>query len=325
MPIVHHRNPSLVSFPIWIGARAVLKPTLALWPLSKVGMKPLHLIDKLAGLAPKPESVVMESMSLAGRPVDLFLPKGPTRRDSDTAVLYLHGGAFVVAGRGTHRSITTRLCLATELPVFSLDYRQLPVGGVGTSTHDAFSAYRELIEQRGYRNVVVAGDSAGGFLCGKILELAAENELPKPVAFLGISPLLDLDLGTNPDRSSDADAYLPQGKMAVLAPMFDWGPIPLAGTRRINTLDSKLFPPTILITASDEMIEPDAIELIEKLDADGVRAVAHSYSWQVHAFPVLVPHAHPEITHAVDALATFATEAIMAARGTGKESDKLIG
>lgn len=324
MPIVQHRKPSLVSFPIWIGARALLKPTLAFWPLTRAGMKPLHLIDKMARLAPKPQSVAFSALTLAGRPVDLLVPKGP-RRDGDTAILYLHGGAFVVAGRSTHWSITTRLCDRAGLPVFSVDYRQLPESGVGTSVHDAFSAYRELILQRGYRQIVLAGDSAGGFLCGKIIELAAENALPRPVAFIGISPLLDLDLGTNPERTSRSDAYLPQAKMAELAPMFDWGPIELVGTRRINTLDAELFPPTVMITAEDEMVEPDVIELVEMLDAAGRGAVVHSYSWQVHAFPVLAPHGHPEVAHAIDVVAAFAADAIREARGSVDTSDQLTG
>lgn len=325
MPIVAHRKPSVVSYPIWLGARAFLKPLLALYPLTDTWMKQLRLIDSLAGLAPRPTSVAFSTLTLAGRPVDLMIPSGPSRRDADTAVLYLHGGAFVVGGRATHRSVTTRLCRQAELPVFSLDYRQLPGGGVGTSVHDAFSAYRELIEQRGYRQIVVAGDSAGGFLCGKIIELAAENGLTPPAALIGISPLLDLDLGTNPDRSSRSDAYLPQSKMAVLAPKFDWGPIPFVGTRRINTLDAAIFPPTLMITAQNEMVEPDVIELTEKLDAAGIRALVHSYSWQVHAFPVLGPTGHPEVTHAIEAAASFAAEAIREARSSVDASEELIG
>ncbi|MFW0789384.1 alpha/beta hydrolase [Gordonia sp. CPCC 205333] len=324
MPFVAHRKPSLASYPIWVGARAVLKPLLSAYPLTDGGLKRLHLIDKLAQTAPKSKTVMFSTLTLGGRPADLMLPKGPSRREGDTAVLYLHGGAFVVAGRGTHRAVASRLCERTELPVFSLEYRQLPEGGVGTSVHDAYSAYRELIEQRGFRHIVVAGDSAGGFLCGKVIELAAENGLTAPIAYVGIAPLLDLDLGTNPDRSSRSDAYLPQDKMAELAPKFDWGPIPFAGTRRINSLDAALFPPTVLITAEDEMVEPDVIELVEKLDAAGIRAEVHSYSWQIHAFPVLA-FRHREVIDAIEAVASFVTHVIREAPSSVDAPAKLTG
>lgn len=64
------------------------------------------------------------------------------------------------------------------------------------------------------------------------------------------------------------------------------------------------------------MLEPDVVELVETLDAAGVDAVAHSYAWQVHAFPVLAVH-HPETLHAIDVTAAFAVQAIR----EGKDAD----
>ena len=109
------------------------------------------------------------------------------------------------------------------VPVFALDYRQLPEVGVGTSVHDAFEAYRELLGQRGYRHVVVAGDSAGGYLTGKVAELASVNDVPAPTALAMLSPWLDLDIGDRDDRTSRHDAYLPIRQLAVVRPMLDRG------------------------------------------------------------------------------------------------------
>lgn len=324
MPIVHHRKPSLLSYPMWVGSRLFLRPALSLWPLTRPGMAGLFLIDRLFAVGPKPAGVVRESMSLAERPVELIMPAGPSRRDSETAVLYLHGGAFVVCGLGSHRSIVSRLSRACELPVFSLDYRQLPKAGVGASVADAVAAYRELIEERGYRRVIVAGDSAGGFLAGKVVEAAVRDGLPRPVAVLGFSPLLDLDAGSHPDRSSRSDAYIPQRKMAQLTPLFERGPVPLTGVRRITALAGPDFPPTAIITAEGELLEPDAIELIETLDEVGVDAVGHSYAWQVHAFPVLTS-GHAETVHSIEATAAFATQAIREAKHADERKDKRAG
>ncbi|MFW0793669.1 alpha/beta hydrolase [Gordonia sp. CPCC 205515] len=324
MPIVHHRKASFLSYPLWLGSRLFLRPTLSLWPLNRPGMAGLFLIDRLIAVGPKPSGVVRESMTLADRPVELIMPSGPSRRDAETAVLYLHGGAFVVCGLGSHRSIASRLSRACELPVFSLDYRQLPKAGVGASVADAVAAYRELIEERGYRRVIVAGDSAGGFLAGKVVEAAARDGLPRPVALLGFSPLLDLDSGTHPDRSSRSDAYIPQRKMAALTPLFERGPVPMFGVRRITALAGPDFPPTAIITAEGEFLEPDAIDLIELLDAAGVDAVAHSYSWQIHAFPVMTG-SHPETVHSIEVTAAFATQAIREAKDADERKDKRAG
>ncbi|MDL9938408.1 alpha/beta hydrolase [Gordonia sp. ABSL1-1] len=324
MPIVNHRRPSRRSYALWAASRVLLKPVLTLWPMTKTGMSGLYLVDRAAAVGPKPRGVVRESLTLGGRRAELITPSGPSGRDADTAVLYLHGGAFVVCGLGTHRSVAARFARAVALPVFSLEYRQLPAAGVGTSVADAVAAYVELVTARGFRRVVVAGDSAGGFLAAKVVEQAAALGLPRPAALVGFSPLLDIDLAAHPDRSSRSDAYLPKSTMRRLAPHLDSGPIPLVGARAIRDVAATAFPPTVMITAENEMLEPDVIELVESLDEDGVRAEAHSYAWQVHAFPMLVAH-HPETLHAIEVTATFVADAIREGKTADDRPDQRAG
>ena len=173
----------------------------------------------------------------------------------------------------------------------------------------------ELLTERGYRRIVVAGDSAGGYLCGKVIELAEGAGLPAPTAWIGYSPWLDLDADANPDRSSRSDSYLSIGKMRTLVPLLDRGPVALAGIRNLVDVDPRRFPPTILITAENEMLEPDAIVLAERLMAAAVEVQLHSYAWQVHAFPMLIEDL-PESREALRLTADFATAAVRAARNT---------
>ena len=324
MPVVHHRKPSSMSYPIWAGTRLFLKPLMSVWPLNDAGMAGLFLIDKLFAAGAPLRGVVREQVELGNCRAELIVPSGPSGRDSATAILYLHGGAFVAGGVGTHRNIAARLSRACGLPVFSLVYRQLPKFGVGTSVSDAMDAYRELLSERGYRRVVVAGDSAGGFLAAKVVEGAAEEGLAPPVAMIGFSPLLDLDLGSHPDRSSRSDAYLPKKQMVSLARHLFRGPLRFRGVRRIADLDPTTFPPTLLITAENELLEPDAIHLVETLDGAGVDAMAHSYSWQIHAFPAFGFH-HRESIEAVEASAEFAGRAIREAKEADDRKNQRAG
>jgi acetyl esterase/lipase len=182
------------------------------------------------------------------------------------------------------------------------------VAGVGTSVADAVQAYRELLQD--YARVVIVGDSAGGYLSGKVIEHAHAHGLPKPVAYVGYSPLLDLDLASNPASTSRHDAYLPKGKLAKLAPKFDRGPVEFTGERRVISVPVEAFPPTLLITAQDEFLEPDALELAEKLTTAGVVAKVHSYSWQLHAFPAIA--VSRDTAEAVVLSADFVREALSA-------------
>ncbi|MFT3898915.1 MAG: alpha/beta hydrolase [Gordonia sp. (in: high G+C Gram-positive bacteria)] len=323
MPIVQHRSPSRVSYAWWLAARFFLKPILAFAPIKPYVFKLNTAMERRLETRKPGRSVVIEKITLGGSPTELVMAKGPTGASTDTAVLYLHGGAFMACGPGTHRTITTSLAKGLHVPVFAVDYRQLPEGGVGTSVHDAFEAYRELLGQRGFRYIIVAGDSAGGFLTGKVAELAAANDLPAPIALAMLSPLLDLDLGERADRTSKHDAYLPIRQLSVLGPMFDWGPIPFVGARRINDVDPLALPPTIIITAEDEMVEPDALELATALDAAGRRVELHSYPWQIHAFTVMLRHREGQ--ESVNLVVDFLAEAIADAHRAGNDNREVAG
>ena len=101
--------------------------------------------------------------------------------------------------------------------------------------------------------------------------------------------------------------------MAVLAKLFDRGPIALRGTRRILDLPTEHLAPTLIISAADEMLEADIIELVERIEAAGGIAVCHRFRWQVHAFPVLNGR-HPESLEAIAIAGDFIEEAMRSAK-----------
>ncbi|MGV7903978.1 alpha/beta hydrolase, partial [Mycobacterium kansasii] len=90
----------------------------------------------------------------------------------------------------THRRIAVLLARGLRVPVYNVEYRQYPDGGVGTSVADGFAAYRELLESGDFDRILVAGDSAGGFVCAKVIQYAAEAGIQGPTAFAGFSPFL---------------------------------------------------------------------------------------------------------------------------------------
>ncbi len=311
MPIVHHRRPSLVSYLLWFVAWLTVKPVFAFAPLVHPLFALVTFLEQWLERRRPPRSVAIERVEIGGRPAELVMANGPSGGETDTAVLYLHGGAFMSCGPGTHRSITSALAKGLHVPVFALDYRQIPQGGVGTSVHDAVQAYRELVGERGYRHVVVAGDSAGGFLTVKVAEHAEATALQAPTALALLSPLLDLDLAARGDRTSRLDAYLPIRQLARLAPRFADGPIPFTGARRAAQIEPQAFPSTIVVTAEREMVEPDSIDLVERLDVVGRDVVLHRFRGQIHAFTV--PLRHREGRESVALIVDFLAAAIRAA------------
>ncbi len=103
MPVITHDNPSRGSYALWFGTRLLIRPLLKYFPLTTQTMKFLYLADAPLALAPSRKvSSVRRSNWRVVRP-STSSRRGPVVVESDTAILYLHGGAFIVCGLATHR------------------------------------------------------------------------------------------------------------------------------------------------------------------------------------------------------------------------------
>ncbi len=127
---------------------------------------------------------------------------------SGGAILYFHGGAFILGGLHSHRRMAARLARAAGTPVLVVDYRQLPLAHITDSVTDAVDSYRYLLDS-GYAadSIVFAGDSAGGGLVFSAALAARDNGLPMPGGIAAISPWADLDCSAkraHPNEAHDA-------------------------------------------------------------------------------------------------------------------------
>ncbi|ETZ98382.1 alpha/beta hydrolase fold family protein [Mycobacterium kansasii 824] len=113
----------------------------------------------------------------------------PTR-----AILYLHGGAFLTCGLNTHRSLVCRLSRAADAGVLTVGYRKLPSYQITDAIEDALSGLSWL-QDHGFdgEQVVVAGDSAGGYLAFMTTLSAIRSHLAKPAGIATVSPFTDPD------------------------------------------------------------------------------------------------------------------------------------
>lgn len=110
----------------------------------------------------------------------------------DRAVLYLHGGAFVLGSAATVREIAARLSGATNATVLVINYRLAPEHPFPAAMRDAISAYKWLLD-KGYSNnrIAVGGESAGGGLALQTLITLRNEGSPLPAAAFLMSPPTD--------------------------------------------------------------------------------------------------------------------------------------
>ncbi|WP_338889014.1 alpha/beta hydrolase [Rhodococcus sovatensis] len=284
----HHdvsRQARLLSYAM----RLTLKPTLRMWPLTDGGIKAIAHVDRAVDKMPKPKRVTIEQVSLGGIPCEKTTHPRPASGSLDGAtVLYFHGGGFVFCGLATHRVACATIAARSGVPVYSVEYRQIPHGGIGTSIADAMASYRAALDLvADPKKIVVAGDSAGGYLAMKVAEIAALEGLTPPAAVIGFSPLLNLDLKNHPRKFMNKDAYLPMKQVLALEDRWLNGPDAIPGSASPIDADPSAFPPVFLSTAEYELMRPDVEMMTRKLVDAGRTVETHVWKGQVHAFPVL--------------------------------------
>lgn len=99
------------------------------------------------------------------------------------ALLYMHGGGFVIGNVSTHDILCRQLALHSGCTVFSLDYRLAPEHPFPTAVDDAWDALSWLRENAPMlgidpARIAVGGDSAGGTLATVCAIMARDAGVP---------------------------------------------------------------------------------------------------------------------------------------------------
>jgi acetyl esterase/lipase len=204
----------------------------------------------------------------------------PTSGPVDRAVLYFHGGAYVVGSPRAYVNFVGQIASRSGIQAFVADYALAPERPFPAATEDALRAYNGLVE-RGTRQIILAGDSAGGGLALALLS-QVKNADPAPRSAVAISPWTDLAL-TSPSMMS-RDAADPIWNAAALA---DMARLYLGNTDPRDPLASPVYSdrralPRVLVHAGDaEVLLDDALRYAEGID--GVEV--HVWDGMLHVFP----------------------------------------
>jgi acetyl esterase/lipase len=224
---------------------------------------------------PMPEDIQVRP-ALAGGVSSLELSGGS---ELGTAVLYLHGGGYIVGSSYGYRQLVGALVAAAGVDALVPDFRLAPEHPFPAALEDALSAYRWLAEQR---PVVLAGDSAGaGLACSLLMTLKAQD-LPLPAGAVCLCPGYDLT-GAPELTSGDSETLtmLARGSDAYLAghPADDPVVNPLAA-------DFTGLPPLLVQAGTGDFALPQARALADRAAQHGVDARLELYPADTHVFHV---------------------------------------
>ena len=126
-------------------------------------------------------------------------------RDPGPAVLFLHGGGFVIGDLDVYHALCTEFAHRLDLPVLSVDYRLAPETPFPAAPDDCEAAARWLASSpaelgREVTGLVITGDSAGGNLT--IVTTHALRDKPADVPVLVQAPIYPVA-----DEAGHHDSY----------------------------------------------------------------------------------------------------------------------
>ena len=260
-----------------------------------------------------PDGLTLTDTTLGGRPA-LRIDASSASRPG--AILYFHGGAFMVGSPRTALATSGNLVARTGIPAVSLDYRLAPENPYPAALDDALAAYRELLDGgTDPATIVLAGDSAGGWLA-VVTTLAARNQgLPVPAAVVTFSAVLDAtSSGASVTTKAAADPVVTAELLDNIRAAF------FAGADLQQDLlspavrgDLSGLPPVLLQVGGNEMLLDDSVGMAGRAAAAGVDVVLDVTADVPHVFQ-LAAATLDEASDALDRAAAFITARTGAAR-----------
>jgi len=174
----------------------------------------------------------------------------PAVARADAAILYVHGGAFVLGSAHAFRHFVGQIAARSGLSAFVVDYRLAPEHPFPAALEDA----RAALDALEAREIAIAGDSAGG---GLALTLLGESERAR--AGVVLSPWADLALtGESMQTRAGEDWLLSRGLLAKAAGQYLNGHDPRDGRASPLFASPNRLPPIQIHAGSAEVLLDDA-------------------------------------------------------------------
>ncbi len=201
-------------------------------------------------------------------------------------ILYCHGGGYSTGSHIYARTLTTKLSASTSMDVLSFDYRLAPEHPYPAATEDAMKAWDYLmLLGYGARDVIVAGDSAGGNLALSLVFKLKEQQRLLPRGLVLMSPWTDLTSSGDSHRTkAELDPVLDSDYLERM--ITNYAPERDLEDPYISPLfgDFEGFPPVYIQAGDNEVLLSDSEMLHQKMIQANVSAKLDVFKGMWHVF-----------------------------------------
>ena len=211
-------------------------------------------------------------------------------------ILYCHGGGYSTGSSLYARILTTKLAESTSMDVLCFDYRLAPENPYPAACEDAMKAWDYLmLLGYGARDVIVAGDSAGGNLALSLVHKLKQQKRLLPRGLVLLSPWTDLtSSGKTHETRAGVDPVLDAEYLKRMISNYVKSGVEEDGESKEEELKDPMisplfgefsgFPPTYIQAGDNEILLSDSLMLHEKMVQANVPVKIDVFKGMWHVF-----------------------------------------
>jgi acetyl esterase len=249
-----------------------------------------------------------------GVPIRVYTPVA-AGADPMPALVYFHGGGFVIGNIESHDGLCRMLANEGGLRVVSVDYRLAPEHKFPAAFDDGFAALAWVAANAAEigvdaNRIAVGGDSAGGALAAQVAQAAKARGGIALAAQMLLFPVTQIGAQTASLKEFAVGYFLEKETL-------DWfytSYVPAGADTndpRLSPLRSKDvsgLPPAFIMLGGFDPLHDEGMQYADKLRAAGVKVTIADYGDMIHCFVYLqsvLPQARDALAGAAKAVAAM--------------------
>jgi acetyl esterase len=229
------------------------------------------------------------------------------------AILYMHGGGWVLGNSATHDRLVRELAVGSHAAVVFVDYARSPEARYPVAIEQGYATAQWIVREGAVHQLdasrlAVAGDSVGGGMTAALTLMAHERGDVRFVHQSMYYPVTDAGMDTD-SYDQFADGYfLTARSMAwfwdAYAPDVERRSEPFASPLRARSEQLVGLPPALVIVDEADVLRDEGEAYAARLRGAGVPVTAVRYDGITHDFMMLNPLSETRATRAAVAQAT---------------------